>query len=214
MKKCILINSGNKSNECGTGFMISKKLTGSIIEYKLINESICTIRMRSRFFNIPYISVQAPSEEEEKEDTIKAALYEKLENTYNQIPRSDVKIILHDFNAKIGREEQYKSITEEHSKHNVSNNNGLRVIDVAAGKNTRICSTFFLHSNIHKETWISPDGTTRNQTDHIIIDARHTTDMLVLRSYRGANCNTDHFLVRAKMRQRIMAMKQRMGKKN
>jgi hypothetical protein len=94
-----------------------------------------------------------------------------------------------------------KPIIREHSKHNVSNNNGLRVIDFAAGKNMRICSTFFLHINIHKETWISLDRTTRNKIDHIIIDARLTTDMLDVRSDRAADCNTDHFFVRAKMRQ-------------
>jgi hypothetical protein len=52
----------------------------------------------------------------------------------------------------IGREELYKPITGEHSKHNVSNNNGVRVIDFAAEKNMRICSTYFQHRNIHKET--------------------------------------------------------------
>jgi hypothetical protein len=60
-----------------------------------------------------------------------------LENRYNQIPRNDVKIILGDFNAKVGREELYKPIIGEHSKHNVSNNNGVRVIDFAAGMNMR-----------------------------------------------------------------------------
>jgi endonuclease/exonuclease/phosphatase family metal-dependent hydrolase len=72
---------------------------------------------------------------------------------------------------------------------------------------------FFPHRNTHKETWTFPDGTTRNQIDHIIIHARHVTDILYVRSYSRADCNTDHFLVRAKMRQRIMAMKQKMGEK-
>jgi hypothetical protein len=77
----------------------------------------------------------------------------------------------------------------------------------------RIGSTYFPHRNIYKETSFSPDGTTRNQIDHIIIDARHATDILHVRSYRGANCNIDHFLVRDKVRQKIMAMKQEMGEK-
>jgi endonuclease/exonuclease/phosphatase family metal-dependent hydrolase len=72
-----------------------------------------------RFFNISYISVHTASEE--KEDTF----HEKIQNTYNQIPVSDIKIILGDFNAKTGREE-YKPIIGEHSKHNVSKNNVLK----------------------------------------------------------------------------------------
>jgi hypothetical protein len=47
----------------------------------------------------------------------------------------------------------------------------------------------------------------------MIIDARHTTVILDVRSYREANCNTDHFLVRAKIRQRIKGMKQKMCNK-
>jgi hypothetical protein len=33
-------------------------------------------------------------------------------------------------------------------------------------------STMFLHSNIHKYTWIFRDGKTHNQMDHILIDRR------------------------------------------
>jgi hypothetical protein len=54
--------------------------------------------------------------------------------------------------------------------------------------------------------------TTSNQTDYTIIDARHATDILDVRSYKGADCNIDHFLLRAKMRQRIMVMKQKVDK--
>jgi hypothetical protein len=67
----------------------------------------------------------------------------------------------------------------------------------------RISSTSFPHKTIHKETWISPDGETKNQIDHVMIDSKHATDLSDVRSFRGVDCNTDHFLVRAMVKQRI-----------
>jgi exonuclease III len=55
-----------------------------------------------------------------KDAAVKDAFYEKLENMYNQTPRNDDKIILGDFNAKIGRDELYKPIIGENSKCNVT----------------------------------------------------------------------------------------------
>jgi hypothetical protein len=63
-------------------------------------------------------------------------------------------------------------------------------------------STYFLHKNIHKETWQSLDGVTKNQLDHVMIVGRHASSIIV-RSCRGADCDTDHFLVCIKYRQRI-----------
>jgi hypothetical protein len=55
----------------------------------------------------------------------------------------------------------------------VSNGNGTRLIDFAVSRNMVISSMRFPHNDIHKETWISPDGHTRSQIDHVLIDARH-----------------------------------------
>lgn len=52
------------------------------------------------------------------------------------------------------------------SKHENTNNNGHRLIDFVSDKGMCIVSTCFQHREIHKETWVSPDGLTRNQIDH------------------------------------------------
>jgi endonuclease/exonuclease/phosphatase family metal-dependent hydrolase len=49
---------------------------------------------------------------------------------------------------------------------------------------------------IHKETWRSPDETTSNQIDHVMIDSRHATDILNVKSCRGADCDSDHYMVK------------------
>jgi hypothetical protein len=61
----------------------------------------------------------------------------------------------------------------------------------------------FPHQNIHKYTWTYPDGKTHNQTDHILIDRRWQLSVLDARSFRGADCDTDHYLVMAKVRERL-----------
>jgi hypothetical protein len=50
--------------------------------------------------------------------------------------------------------------------------NCVRIVNFAASKNLVVKSTKFPHQNIHKHTWISPDGKTHSQTDHILIDRR------------------------------------------
>jgi hypothetical protein len=57
------------------------------------------------------------------------------------------------FKPKIGNEHLYE----------VSNDNGVRVVNFATSKNLIVRSTTFPHLDIHKHTWTSPDGVTHNE---------------------------------------------------
>jgi len=60
----------------------------------------------------------------------------------------------------------------------------------------------FPHRNIHKYTWASPGGKARNQIDHTVIDRRLYSSVLDVRSFRGADCDIDHYVVVAKVKER------------
>jgi len=68
--------------------------------------------------------------------------------------------------------------------------------------------------NIHKYTWTSPAGNTHNQTDHILIHMRWHSNILDVRSFRGADCDIDHILLVVKIREREAVSKQEAQKMN
>jgi hypothetical protein len=59
--------------------------------------------------------------------------------------------------------------------------------------------TLLSHKEIHKGTWKASDRQIINQIDHIFIDARHKYNLMDMRSLRGANIDSDHFLVLSKL---------------
>ena len=66
----------------------------------------------------------------------------------------------------------------------------------------------FPHRNIHKYTCGSPDGKTHNQTDHVLIGRRWQSSVLDVRSFRGADFDTDHYNVLANVREKLTVGKQ------
>ncbi|XP_072395035.1 uncharacterized protein [Diabrotica undecimpunctata] len=64
-------------------------------------------------------------------------------------------------------------------------------------------TTQFQRKNIHKVTWVSNDGITRKQIDHVLIDGRHSSNIISAHSLRRIESDSDHFLVRTKMRTRL-----------
>jgi len=66
----------------------------------------------------------------------------------------------------------------------------------------------FPHRKFHAYTWTPPDGKTYNQIDHILVDRRWHSSILDVRSFRGADCNTDQYLVVANHRGRLAISKQ------
>jgi len=150
--------------------------------------------------------VHSPSEE--KSDESRDSLYDELEQIFDYFPKYHMKILLGEFNAKVGREKIFKPTIGNESLHQYSNDNGVRIVKFATSKNLVVKSTKFHHRNIHKYTWTSPDGKTHNRIDHILIDRRRHSRILDVRNFRGSDCDTDHYLVVAKLRESLAVRKE------
>jgi hypothetical protein len=83
-----------------------------------------------RWFHIIVLNVHAPTED--KTDDVKGSFYEELERIFNKFPK--VKILLGDFSAKVGREDIFKPTIGNESLHEISNDNGVRVVHFATSQ--------------------------------------------------------------------------------
>jgi hypothetical protein len=83
----------------------------------------------------------------------------------------------------------------------------VKVLELCATcENLLVKSSMFPHRSI-KYAWTSPDGQTHNQIDYVLIDRRRHSRTVHVRFFRGADCDTDHYLVVAKIRERLAVSK-------
>ena len=81
------------------------------------------------WLHITVVNVHAPSEE--KSEELKDSFYEEVEEVFDHFPKYYMKILLGDFNAKLGREDIFKPLIGQDSLHQDSNDNGVRLVNFA-----------------------------------------------------------------------------------
>jgi hypothetical protein len=60
---------------------------------------------------------------------VKDSFYEELERVFDKFPKYHTKVLLGDFSAKVGKEEMFKPTIGNESLHEISNGNGVRLIN-------------------------------------------------------------------------------------
>jgi hypothetical protein len=173
-----------------------------LIGFEPISDRLCRVRFKGRLRNITMISAHAPTED--KDVMQKEEFYDLLSKIYDQKPKYDMLTILDNFNAKIGKERHTARIAGTYTIHNETSANGSLLTQFAQMNNLIIMNTCFNHRFIKKGTWKPPgqlNTTQTGQIDHILVSSRHVTSIIDVRTCRGSNCDSDHFLVKAILRE-------------
>ena len=188
-------NDGN--HEEGVALIISKKQANALLQWKPISERLMYVRMNSRHVKLSILVAYAPINAAEEE--AKDQFYSTVQAALEDIPGHDVLLLMGDFNARVGGNNLDRERTMGKHGEGECTDNGERLIDLCEENDLVIGGTLFQHKTIHKLTWTSPDGRTKSQIDHIIINGKWRRSLNDVRVMRHADVGSDHNLLVAKM---------------
>ncbi|XP_038106623.1 craniofacial development protein 2-like [Culex quinquefasciatus] len=112
---CKIYQSRGENRRLGTAFIVLGEMRDRVIGWTPLTDRMCVLRVKGRFFNISIINVHSPHSGSEDDD--KDAFYEQLNWTYNSCPKHDVKVVIGDFNAQVGQEEEFRPVIGKFSAH-------------------------------------------------------------------------------------------------
>ena len=188
----------------GVGMMLTPRAVKALTEWKAINSRLLLARFKSRQCNLSFIVCYAPTNDSLEE--VKDAFYEELQSVIDEIPERDMRVVIGDMNAKVGRDNQgIENVMGVEGLGEVANENGAHFISFCTANHLVIGGTLFQQKDIHKYTWTSPCGQVRNQIDHIAINQERKRTLRNVRSYRGADIGSDHQLLIATLKLKLKA---------
>ena len=200
-----IVYSGNKGDAAhhtrGVGVVMTDKTEKCLLAWEAVSERIVTATFRSKVCKLIIVSVYAPTNDASDEE--KNEFYESLQSTLNKINRRDIVIVAGDLNAKIGTDNTNKEqVMGKHGTGTISANGEL-FTEFCLENDLIIGGSLFPHKEIHKYTWVSPNGRTKNQIDHIAVSRKWRSSLLDVRTQRGADINTDHVLLKATLQLKL-----------
>ncbi|KAJ8386425.1 hypothetical protein AAFF_G00170220 [Aldrovandia affinis] len=186
----------------GVGLILSSCAAQALVVWRPVNERIITARLYTRHAKVTIVQVYAPTEVASEEE--KDIFYTQLQGVLEEIPSYDIKLLIGDFNAKLDSDRRGLHTTVgPHGSASSTNDNGERLLMLTSTNGLSIGNTFFKHKQIHKMTWVLPDGNTRNELDYICTSTRWCSSLVGVRSHRGADVGSDHYLVVGKIRLKL-----------
>ena len=150
------------------------------------------------------VQVYAPTNAASDED--KDDFYELLQQIMEAAPEHELKIVMGDFNAQIGKDNTGWEDVMGRQGLGEMNDNGERLLSYCSTNKLKVGGSLFNHRDIHKGTWRSPNGLTVNQIDHICVSRRWASSIQDVRANRGADVGSDHYLVTAIMRMKLKSL--------
>ena len=131
----------------------------------------------------------------------KGKFYKDLQAAVSSVPSNECFGMLGDFNARVGSRGVDDDWWYERGPHEYDeiNEAGKELMSFLSINEATVCNTWFKKREIHKRTWQHPKSLKWHCIDYVIMRKGHRRKCLDVSVMRGADCNTDHKLLRVKV---------------
>ena len=132
----------------------------------------------------------------------KNEFFDTFPHALSEIPSDECFVVLGDFNthvgSKVGEGDQWWGVRGPH-KHGSLNEAVKELLSFLSINDATVCNTWFEKKAIHKQTWQHPKLKQWHCIDYAIMRRAHRRKCLDVAVVRGAECNTNHMMVRVKL---------------
>ena len=196
----------------GTGIIVRKGLNPT---FRRINGRICTAEINIKDEKkLLFVSAYAPHEQQSnKTPQLREDFYKHLNLACKSGKKNSLLVVAGDFNGKTGDSfSQHPNCIGKHGKGMITNQNGSALINFAEENDLFLTNTKFQHRMAHHTTWTAPfrkvtlkngeerRNPYRNQIDYILVNNKYLRFVTESRSHGGISTDTDHKLVRMKIK--------------
>ena len=134
--------------------MVNKRDRNAVLGYNLKNDTMISVHLQGKPFNITVIQVYAPTSNAEEAEV--EWFYEDLQDLLEPTPKKDVLFTIGDWNAKVGSQET-PGVTGKFAL-GMRNEAEQRLIEFCQENALVIANTLFQQHKRRLYTWTSPDG--------------------------------------------------------
>ena len=195
----VFIFSGGSTHEKGVCILFDESIEKSLKSWCPVSDRVVVAKFAGKPLDMGIVQVYAPTSTAEEEEV--EQFYEDLDKTMKCLKSQDIKIVMGDFNAKVGSERVENivgpwGIGEE-------NERGERLIEWCKENGFMISNTWYQNHPRRQWTWMSPGDRTRNKIDFILVQDRFRNAIKTSKSMPGADCDSDHVPVMCKLQVKL-----------
>jgi hypothetical protein len=177
----------------GDGLLITPEATQALLPWEPVPPRILAARFNSKGRKVTNLQCCSPNNVDNEKET--EDFYEQLQAVLDKGPKRDLKLLMGDLNPKAGTNNTDREIIMGKHGTGAQNENGELFAEFCTSNDLAIRGTIFSHKMIYKTTWISPDGRTVNEINHITIGRKWRRRLIDVRAIPGANAASDHHLL-------------------